>query len=225
MKKKRSDLSRHLSPVKLFLNDIEEIITIIQSVCPEVNIANRDYEFESFEELKENSGHRLKELKISGHSTVLSNRSYVSLDIKKYDIFLYSGAESEAVVGVWYTLKEFLQKKAGWISRFLNAVVWFWIFWIWLLISVILLETTKKYIEVHNIVEPFAIIALGAAFLFLLLSLLKHWRGSIIYLERKHKVSNFWERNRDNIITGLIGAIIGATITLAGQFLIKSISK
>jgi hypothetical protein len=219
MEKKSHSLLNYLSPVKLYLDDIEEIINKIQFVCSKVKIANKDYEFDSIEEFINNSGKKIKELSIDGRSP------NISIDIKKFKINLFTTGETEAVIGLWYNLKEFLKSKSAWYSRFLNAWVWGLTLWSFLFISKIILDITISYPEVYKVVNVFSIVILAILLLFFLLSLLKHWNGSTIHLERRHKASNFWERNRDNIITGLIGAIIGATITLAGQFLIKSISK
>ena len=211
MKKKLHSISKHLPPVKLYLDDVNEIVSRLQSLCSKIEYSTKNYEFESLDELKQNCGSNLKELAIQGRSP------YISVDIRKHDVHLYTSGESETTIGLYYSLKEFLQQKSGWYSKFLNIWLWGTLLWIFL---IVFSNVIKELKDLPDILKYFYIF-LSFIFFFFLLSLLNRWKGSTIYLENRYKVSNFWERNKDKIITTIIGALIGTFLTILFRFIFK----
>jgi len=216
MKRKVDFLFEIPPPVKLYLDDVDDFIYKIQSVCEKIEFSTKDYEFESLEELKNNSGKKIKELTITGIS--LSPWMNISISVKKFEVHLSTHGKSEAIRGLWHSLRSSLQKKSGWYSRFL--IPWFWA--IILMCSVlgmgIYLGTS------HSTPSPKMFflnpISASAAFL-LILSFLIRWKGSTIYLKRRHLVPGFWTRNLDDIIKVIIGAAIGVGGTLLSKYLFK----
>jgi len=203
MKKRTKSLRQELPPCTLFLDDIEEIIQKMKAVTSDIKFANKDYEFDSLKELIKNSGNKIKELDISGYG--------ISVDIEKHRISIYVSGYKEKDIGIFYTLREFLKNKAGWLRRFLRPWRWWLIFWFSLMGIGIICVIIKNVPELKMFVDIFSII-LGLMLFCWVISLLLMWKGSTIYLERRHKVSKFWERNRDTIIVGIITAIIGGIV-------------
>lgn len=213
MKKRIPSLSKFLSPVTLYLDDINEIVDKMHSVTPEVSFATKDYGFDSLEEVREMKGDKLKELYITG------GRYDISVDIKKHSVYLHTWGGSEANAALWHSLREYLKRKSGWHSRFLNIGAWSIIFAFWLIGSLILLTITERRAEVYHSAKSLTFVTGGITLFFLILCFLNLWKGSKIYLDRRHKVGNFWERNRDEIIKGIIYALIGGVITVVGKLL------
>ena len=214
MKKITHTRAKFLSPVTLYLDDINEIVNKIRSVHSEVEFATKDFVFDSLDELKEKKGYKLKDLSISG------GMHNVSLDIRRL-VYLHAFGGSEANSELWDKLKEFLKNKSGWLAKILNIKVWGIIFGIWLLISGIILEITKQRPEFYRLAKDIVTTSFFIIAFFLLVSLLVLLKGSTVYLEERHKVPGFWEKYRDNIIMMIVGGII----TFFIQFLIKSVFK
>lgn len=216
MKRKANFLLKSLPPVRLYLDDIDDFIHKIQSVCEKIKFSTKDYEFESFEELKENCGKKIKELTITGIS--LSPWMTISISVKKFAVHLSTDGTSETIIGIWHSLKSSLQKQSGWYSSFLIP-------WFWFIILAFSMSGLGIYLDAsHSNPSPklffFNPIFDSVAFL-LILSLLIRWKGSTIYLERRHLVPGFWTRNLDDIIKLIIGAAIGVGGTLLSKYLFK----
>lgn len=204
MKKRADDQDKKFPPCTLFLDDIEEIIQQIKSVTSDIGISDKSYEFDSIEELIQNSGSKIKELKLRG-------RYGISVNIAKHSIYLFVSGYDEKYIGVFYILREFLKSKVGWLRRFLRPMRWLFIVW-FSLIGVPIISTIIKHKPELKVIDQIYTIIFGLMLLFYVISLLLTWKGSTIYLERRHKVSKFWERNRDTIIVGIITAIIGGIV-------------
>ena len=215
MKKKTFHRLQKLYSVRLYLDDVLEIIGRIESLRPKtLTFSNKKYEFDTFEELKKNSGEKIKDLGINAHSDV----GYLSLDISRYSVTLYTDGKSQDVVSIWLLLRDFLKERSKWYSPFLNTMFWYVIFFCFMILGTPFFGSRNKFLDA--IYYPY-LFALCIVSLFFIFSLFHRWKGSIIYLNRSYEVSNFWDRNRDRIIF----LIIGAVLSILGQIVIRYLSK
>lgn len=122
-----------LPPVKLYLDDVEAIITKIQSACtgwrpffkkipeeelkkiedlldaafPTIRLFSGDNEFDSLEEIKKHRGNKIKELVIS------ARYPHIYLKILKHKVVLSPvDTSNNEAMGLLYSLKKFLQSKS-----------------------------------------------------------------------------------------------------------------
>jgi len=202
-KKSKWLFKRNLSPVTLYIDDISEILEKMEHVCKEIKLGDEKYKYESLEELKKHRGNKVKEIEICGYYP------FLTLEIGKY-VNISTSGETEAVIGLWYSLKDYLKRKSPWYSKILTAGSWG--------ISSLLLLSLLPLVLITfpKIKEPYFNVMAISGF-FYILSFLVRLKGSTIYLERKHQISNFWGRNRDKIIMLLIGSIL----TLLGALFMK----
>ncbi|MFA4973118.1 MAG: hypothetical protein WC683_10910 [bacterium] len=215
MKKKIKHLSTSLPPVKLYADDIDFIVSNIKTVCSELKFSDSCNEYDSFDDLKLNNGSKIKEISICGRDK--DCYAYIAVEVEKYGIYLYSNRDTPTFAGVWFALKDYLKRKSGWYSRFLN--IWFWAFFSWVLL-IILLTSSKASLKVTYL----AYIVLSVSFFFLVMSALIKWKGSTVYLEKKYKILGFWEKNRDQVISLVSVGIIVALIESLLRFLPKVLS-
>lgn len=211
MKKKSKFISKYLNPVKLYMDDIDEIVSKIQHICSELEFSDKDYEYDSLEELIKHSGDKLRELSIIGREP------YISLDITKYNIGLYTAGESDEAVCLFYFFKDFLRNKSKWYWKFLKPFVW----------GNMLIPATFIFLAawfangISSGVARVAFVVLSIIFLLFILSILKYLEGSTIYLKKRYKVISFLERNRDNIVMAIITGIIFLIGTIVSKFIFK----
>lgn len=214
MRKKAFFLEKDLLPVKLYKDDIDEIIKNIKGcfLNGEIKFSNEDYEFESLEEMKQHCGNKVKNLSIEAWLPNEFPYSSFSLEISS-KVLLSSHGTSEGVKGLWYSLKEFLQRKSGLHAKILRSGIWGFILFILSILGVFLIiGMREKYPQQTEMISKVYVVVLCILLVFWILSIIHKWKGSIVFLDHKHEVSGFWERNRDQIITGIIYTVIGTAI-------------
>lgn len=233
MKARAKRLWVKLPQVCLYMEDIDEIVAKMRSACSELRFSDETHEFESLEEMKDKRGCVTGTLEITGYIPVTA---WMSLDIRADGTTLSTDGCSDAMVGVWYYLRDYLSKRvrAGfrlpvmlspfW-SGFLDAFLYSALFWV----SVIVIAVTAyNYGSKGTVPLPikenpklaslyFAFLAL--AILRVVTSIWPKKKGSLVYLEPKCKVRSFWQANRDKIYLVIITATITAIITLVVSWL------
>jgi hypothetical protein len=201
-----------VSWVKIYLEDIEDIINIMKDKGGTVEISDQNFKYESLDDLKHETKTNLKTLQLQSHSP------YISLDL---GVGQPSGgrlfAETSAEVP-FLRIKERLLKRRRWFSflsspkMLLSIPIGFLILFILYLIPVGILRSTQYY----NYTILFIIISVTLIVFFPLIliqintTFVGHFAS--INLEYSDQRQSFWARNKDPIITASIGGIIGALI-------------
>ena len=207
MKKKTTDASKKLPAVKLYLGDIEEIETDLKAIGAEVTYSNPTHEFDSLDDLKVNNPKRIQEL------TITASKPYISIRIEKNSVRLYSYGEPQAV-GILLSLYDHLKHNSRWFTRILNPDIWFFAF-----IFTVCSAAFFFPIPAHK--KAFLVTG-SIPLILLLLSLLGRIKGfTLIYLDHKHQVLSFWERNREGIIRDIIKVTLGGALGFIIGYLTK----
>jgi len=211
MKRVKSTYVESLGPVKLFLNDVEEIVSILREVSATVDIRTDEYSMESVEELKKLDVDCIHEL------TIQCREPYVSLELDRYRIWLYIAEDTPVSRGLFEKVKEVLVRRRRRLARILRNPSLIWVP-LGLLIYPIVIG-----LRLSN----WSLLALG---LFLLISICiwGRWawvarfeRYSTIVLRRQSEHKSFWERNKDQLLLSVISAIIGGVITYVFTILLR----
>ncbi|MGD9639581.1 MAG: hypothetical protein AB7U85_11110 [Alphaproteobacteria bacterium] len=204
MKKiQRGSKGSHFPSVNLFKDDLVKIIELLSEVCEIVEISDDEYEYESLEELQQTKGLTPKKISISGRNP------NVSIDLKQRGSWLYRISSDQQSIYAYKGIEDIFVKKRNIIGRLFNRTVG--------VIFFIFFAVTSKEIIINwfpDLVQRimFVVLLMGVP----IISFCNEWGFfSYITLKKSHEEFNFFERNKDDIIKIIIGAVIGALITWA----------
>jgi hypothetical protein len=196
-------LSRSFKPVRLYLDDIEEIVTIIKEIDAQPKIQVEDFRLDNLEEMTSLKKDMLHEMNIS------STRPYISLEMRPSWIRLYISEDKAESRGIFEKIRTILvsrKRPFTWIihNSFLYSV-WcilalYGVVWGVRLKSIIL---TASFAIIFILAIVFTIYGINDQFK----------RYTIIIPKYKQDSPNFIKRNRDKIIIAIISAIIGAVLS------------
>jgi hypothetical protein len=208
MKRINKSLSTEYPTVKLFLEDLIAIESILKESAENFEIATDDYTFTSVDELKNKyKNEKLSSIKIS------TRTPYINIVLNKTWVRLYCGSEEISTTGIYYKLDKILSAKVR-KPRFLYS---YYIIWIG---NILLFASIPSYFLPKKI-NPQILLIGGVLsliwFIWILwFSYIRLFRSSDISLIKKVDLRNFFSRNKDQIIVGLINGIIGAVIGIIG---------
>lgn len=210
IRKKEKHFNSVIPSVKIYLDDIEFIIDILNSENTIIEISDEENTYETIEELRKIKGNNPKSFKIEGK---LQDGlfEYISISLSAYSLRIYVH-HSEKFLKTAFEVERFAKtKKRPAIYSFFNS-------------------RNSKINIVINIILAFGFY-LTYAFIFekdfsikIWLYLITFWcfifilselnpnSNTKIELKRRHE-SNFWEVNKDKILLVIITAIITALIS------------
>lgn len=197
--KPKKDLSFNTRCIKIFLEDIEDIIKIMSNGERIGEISNDNIEYDSLDELKQKNKLKLKELNL------INNNPYISIRIKHGvmgGVSLFAGDDAEFQ---FLKLKELLLKRNRWFS-FMSYYAIFLLGCIALgLLSGHISNIGKSNPHFYQFLLLFIVISI------LTIISLACYTGyfTSIELNYSYEKQSFWARNSDQIITASIGTVIG----------------
>lgn len=196
------------SSVKLYLDDIELMINAASSRGFSVKFLDKNYEYDSLEDVVETHGNYVDELEI-----IFSKEGYFfeHITVKIGDYFLLdrsvtlsSDSRDESLL-VYHEIDAIIKSRVARYSSFLRRGDY-------LIAGFVLLgfiPRTMPYWWVFPVMLYF----------FSLISFIEKWRLSGLSLKRKYEDKGFFANHKQR----LIDLILGAIITLITQYLIKII--
>ncbi|MCZ6479568.1 MAG: hypothetical protein O6929_04045 [candidate division NC10 bacterium] len=213
MRKVTKDRSENFPSVLLFREDLDTIHAIMSGTSGTgVAIVSGDYGYDSIDDLVENVGKRIDDLRFANPPLELTFS-------RKKGTSLYSVDIDAAETG-FLRIKELLNSRERFINYVFNLTFWGLAFIVYLIILIIDSFGAKW-------ISP------GYQYQFLLGQLLvgiligisyatKNGHLSTIFLSHKRERESFWSRNKDAIIRGIIIALFGA---LAGALATRALIK
>jgi hypothetical protein len=105
MKPLVNQIRRHLPPLKLYLEDLEQIVQLLNSISSNVRIRTNEHEFESVSELSQIKQKVLRNLQI------YSSDSEISLRLTRNSATLYLEEDLPANRGVFEQISRCLTKR------------------------------------------------------------------------------------------------------------------
>ena len=205
-----------LKPVRLYLDDLENIVQMLKGRGFEVKLSDNDYEFDSLEEIKEYRGTKTNVLNINGKK----NGSWpnISICFSKRDISLFRhGGEDQNILLIWHEIKDFLNGKLYWHQRVLDLKIWGFI----LLLSPSFILYPMMFGASVSLVKQLIWVLSPCILVPLLISFLWSQFFPGLYVDRRFRVLNFWQRNSDKIILLLLGTVFGVFVKWLFDFLFK----
>lgn len=193
MKQIISEYSEDLKPVKVYLDDLEKIVAILNETNQRVEIIIGNYMLDNVEELKQ-----IKE-EVLYNMTIRVCNPYISVNLRPNNARIYISEDTTISRGILGKIKDVLIRRKRHIA-YVN------LFYITSGISFI----TGIFLSYSYNSKYFFIWLIGLALtLFLiLLNCIICGKYSIIIPKYKIDAPSFFKRNSDKIIIGIITAII-----------------
>lgn len=199
MKKKPSERIKSLWSIKLYKDDIEELLQLLSEYVFAVQLSDKKYEYTGLDEVQNARGDVIRDLNIVGTG---SEGSRVQLRFSKAGTSLEVSNHDEAFLKIVDLLRP--RKR--------------------ILLALISLAVTIPsifgfaYYMTHRLTilaGIFFVLSLSNGFLFMgaLDGML-----SVVYLTRKHEAPSFWKRNRDAIWIIVLTAVITALVSVASSY-------
>lgn len=221
MKKRTKQLQCSMGPVRLYLDDIRELVRVMGELpsAGELNIQSGDYEFTGVEDLANSPEAVLRELRITCGNTLSSS---IWLSIDGSNVYLSSRKDAIAHFGVYTQIKALLQSrrpKWSWLSqvRTVRAVT--------ILAAVGLILVLAGGITGVAPLVWVGFWATGLGLLFLAVTLTTHTLGkSAIILQERSEQESFLQRNKDSIALVLITALVTMIFSVFGTLIVLAIT-
>lgn len=203
MRKVVGSYGEEIKPVRLYLDDLKEIVSILEGSCEEVDIQTDDVLLDSLDEIGDLKKEVLNNLTISGRNP------YVSLSMQPYHIWLYIHKDTPQSRGLFQKVKLVLVRCQRPLAHILhNTALSVLSSWIWILTVMAAIALKSRLLGL-------------CAGLFFILSIvwifysIRYYdrRSIIVFPKNRIDSPSFVKRNFDKIIVGLVCAIIGALIT------------
>jgi hypothetical protein len=208
MKKKILSVTKILEPTTLYLDDIEQIIKIIDSVPLKITLETNEYEYDTLKELeKELAGKTIYNLKISAGE--IFNPPFLMLILQSKAAMIHISEDD-------ITSRGLLEKIIDYISKRERKYVKTWPPIVLNTFMVINLIALSSYFWMKSLYIEIVWYIFGITMLFLTHSVFayrertKHY--STIILKKYIAGESFWTKHKDQIIVGIIVGIIGAIV-------------
>ena len=219
MKLKSHDRYYSFGPVKLYREEIDEIVSLVGKTCEEVELSTDKHVFDSLDEMAQRLGKQFHQLHITGRRPYISislGTTYFMKWARRDKNNVYVGdAEAEAP---FFHVKEMISpNERKFLRRFFSFPAYF------LIVTIDLLFSVARHLYLH--LSPGSALSLRVSqgmlyYGYLLFFGYFFFRGqSYITLKPRTADDSFLERNMDGVAKIFIGAVLGVFATLVGEWL------
>lgn len=203
----RTEFSSSIYGVKLYIDDIELIISKIQNLSNNFKISDNDNIYQDLDELRKYKGDNPQLIKIE------NRENFDLLFIRIVENIASINCRGEAFLKEAYEIEEiFIKRRKHPIityffnpentkSNLINFTIILGVYYSYKGFYL------KETLDFRN-----GIFGIVVGLLFILITLLNQNFNGRIELKRKHE-SSFWEKNKDAILIAIISAIITGVIT------------
>ncbi len=209
MKKKLRGEETHFVTLKLYKEDLDEILEIMRAADNKVTIGDDEFIYDSIEELQKRKGRVIKRLDLSNSASSLTF-TMGNREVKNAN----SGAGDIETISPYTQIKEILNK--------CRRKPWDTILHPYLIIPIIVSIFVAAFFSYCYLSEKATVAILTPTILMLVLSLVLHHEGifSRIVLINKHEEQSFWIRNKDAVIVAVISAIVASALTFLVTYIL-----
>ncbi|MVT66875.1 hypothetical protein GPL21_17385 [Bradyrhizobium pachyrhizi] len=210
--KRTKAFERSYLPMVLWSEDLDEIVSAFKEARNdrgEVVITTDDYQFESVDDLKEHFGSRtLTKLEIAATQPF----GYVKFDMSWVKLYVSSGPKSAHLFHEIDAILSRCQRKP---KILYNG---------WFLTAAVLINLGYSYLPNPWLsARAGALLSTGVSSIVLVWTcwawLHRAFRSAVIRLQHRKETKPFFERNKDQLVMLLIGALIGGMVTFGGVVL------
>lgn len=208
MKKIKSSKSQYFPTVHLCREELDAIYDILSEISDDVSISDKNYSYESLDELKKERGSKIGTLKLSSYSP------HVTLEFRRSNafnsIFLYAGGSDEKQIYAYNEISEILNNSRSILSYVLVPAIGYYIPWAFFIFSSALIEPLNNILGNKTSVISFAILMLALP---ISTYLVRDGKLFTLNLEKRHEVGTFLSRQKDDLAKIIVGGLFGALIT------------
>jgi hypothetical protein len=213
MKKVKQEraFERSYTPVVVWFDQLAELVAVMKETGKEVLITAEDYQFDTIKEMREHFGARpLLNLKVS----MTSPFAYLEFNRVWAKAYVSSGPYAPKL---FFELDDILspcQRK----PTFLYSMWWMFVAGMG---NYFLLDHFFSRETAANTLFRTTILVLSALFgpWAVWVGFIRTTRTSVIRLQRRVEIKPFFERNKDQLLLLIIGALIGGAVTFGGVVL------
>lgn len=203
MKKKERSIIQVLKPVKLYYNDLVELVNILKEVNPDIRIETDSYTLDNIEELLGMDDELITVLKMS------INDPYFSIDFEPDYASIYASDDTFILRGLFEKVKKILMdKRRKLFFLYQNS------FFPGLMTGLSMLPLAAGIEEnnIYLIISGFILLITSIIF-WKKTHTIRFSKYSMIYLSKSIEFPSFWKRRKDDIFLAVISAVIGALLT------------
>jgi len=206
MRKLKKPIYKELPPVKVFLDEVRNIHSILVNHCRDVRIETDRYEISDIDKLKDIGTEQIHELEFK------ANSPYVSIHLERNGARIYIDEDSTINRGILSEIEEALSMCQPKVARFISSA-WFTPFILGLVFWGLII-TFIKFFDGLMVWVVCSLLAVIYIYLNVYGFRLSMYRYSTIVLSERRERKNFFTRNRDQIVVNLLVAIVAAALTL-----------
>jgi hypothetical protein len=212
-KKIEKAFERSYGPIVIWLDDLEEIVDLLKQYAGGAQIRTEDYQYEGLDDLKRHVGGRpLSALTIT-NASVSTDPPSVSLELTPTSVELrvFEPQGRPEAAKLFYEIDQVVTRC---VRRFAG---FYGLGHVELLPPIALFFLFQLFNAFQNEVNAGLAAILGIlTFWSIWATFIKSRWTAVIHLQRRAEVRSFLERNKDQLLLLLIGAIIGGCVTFAG---------
>lgn len=213
MKRVNQSISIEIKPKKFHFEDLKAIVNILQESSPnELTIKTNEYYLDSLDDILE-----LKQDNFSSIELKISD-PYVSVDISRTRIHLYASSDTLISEGIIAKLKSYIKSlKGDYNSIYQHIFEYVRDISSALLILWVLIDKVGVKVEIYKLFPPLYILI---SFGWLIHSFYFPAKATPLSI-KKLQDDDFWSRNKDTLMVGILIAVFGAILT----FLLDQMKK
>lgn len=204
MRELKKSISVDFPPVRLYLDDVEQLFNILKKRAKSVNIETEKYELDDVAHLKEIKSDKIHKLTLS------SSNPYISIDFESDSARVYISEDTTLNRGILSEIEDVIKRCRRRIAHifhkshpefYLSAVA------------------ALSVLQVHEYMKGWLFGAFTALIItpivlgIIFYCKIDFYQYSTIILSERHGQDTFFKRNRDGIVVGIIVAIITAVVT------------
>jgi hypothetical protein len=204
MKKLNQPLSKEYMPLKLYLDDLNEIEGIVKESTATMELEADGFQFASVEEM----AHKLRDRSITGVKLTIS-QPYSTIELERLWAKLYVSSSETLGAGLFHKLDHVLAQA--------RRPLWF-------LYSYYFVSPLGSLAGIMILKSLWAL-GIGPIGWALWVFFVRSRRHSLVIIVARKGIGSFWTRKKDDIILVGMGAFIGAILGVIGTLLISYLSK
>ncbi|WP_029585113.1 hypothetical protein [Bradyrhizobium sp. URHD0069] len=211
IRKVEKSLERSYRPVVIWIDDLAEIIDTLKRHPREIDIRTADHRYEGLDDLKEHVGGQTQfDLTISSSS---GSGPSVSLELKRMAVrlWVFDPRGGPEAAQIFHEINEVITRCQRRFAALYSLLLMFAIVPFFLLTQFFLVQQSEL-----SAARAASVVGSVVSLWFLWACYVIVRCKAVIKLQRRSEIRPFIERNKDQLMLLLIGAIVGGLITFAG---------
>lgn len=212
MKRIPRHLGKHVAPVKLYLDDIEELHQILAAASDHVELTTVDFELDDPKQLLELNCPVVHQL------TIASRQPYVSADVEGGGVWLYAANDDAKSRGLYEQMRAVLKRRRRRIAWALAGPQGGLIAGVPLAAALI---SGIAAIRDRSVWWGLAcVLTLGLGLIIVIYTFRYLSRAHVVVLSHRKDSPPFMARNRDQLAIATLSALIGAATGAVATYLV-----